>query len=391
MKGLAGFFLGIPVSQLITEETLASSFLDSGFSPIIIQKTSIERAQKIISSKFGEHLLDDASVYFILAYDAWPQKPPLHKRARHGVLDNQRTLKAIQKIKKNLNRLSQQNGLRVCLNASLNGAQAIEYVQQLGMNSLPLLKLAADIDESLKIPASALQSISSTRLRARLDIIEMSGRCCVRKTFLPSFSDYALRECEAREKLAPILSFVDKVIDSGANFFVTPLYKTPNLPGPNSLRLISINHARAAIGVMRGLYECGYASLDCNPNSIVYDEHGNPRVIDLEYIHRYENRPRSFETSYDIQGLPKDSKLPGAHIAGSFDQRWKLWIGVSYDDLIRQPIAVLRIKRLLFVVTRRFPRLMTVTVRDFIRMLRDFVIGVFYRYLLRKYPNYLGS
>jgi hypothetical protein len=390
MKGLAGFFLGLPVSQLITEKALAASFLDSGFTPIIIHKTSMERAQNIISSKFGEHLLDDASVYFILAYDAWPQKPLLHKQVRHGVLDNQRILKAIQKIGKNLNGLSQQNGHRACLNAGLNGVQAIEFVRRLGMNSLPLLKLANDIDESLKIPASALKSISSTRLRARLDVIECSGRSSVRKTFLPSFANYALRECEARENLAPILSFVDEVIDSGENFFVTPLYKVPNVPGPNSLRLVSISHARVAIDVMRGLYECGYASLDCNPHSIVYDFHGNPRVIDLEYIHRYETRPGSFEASYDIKGLPKDSKLPGAHIAGSFDQRWKPWIGVSYDDLMRQPISVLRTKRLLFVVTHRLPRLMTVTVRDFIRIIRDFTIGIFYRYLLRKYPNYLG-
>jgi hypothetical protein len=112
-------------------------------------------------------------------------------------------------------------------------------------------------------------------------------------------------------------------------------------------------------------------------------------VVDMEYVHRYESRSVSFETSYDIEGPPKGSDLPGAHIADSFDRRWKPWIGVTFNDLIVQPPAVLWAKRVMFVCTRRVPRLAVVMLRDGIRVLRDVIIGCIRRFVLRRYPEYL--
>jgi hypothetical protein len=390
MRGLAAFILALPDNRIITEVELATAFIDTGFTVIASRQLSIDQTCATLSLDFGATISRANHVHLIIAFDAWPRTPPVHKQLRYGSLDNERLLKAIQRVGKYFNCSRGWNSAPPCISASLNGTQAANIMKKSGMNITAVLQLARNIDESVNTPAVSVKQIASARLRARLDIVDIDGRRLVRKTFIPSFSEYGARECAVRDKLSPTLSFLDQILDSGTNYFVIPHYHVPCLPGPNSLRLVSVSHARSAIDVMTGFYESGFALLDCNPHSILYAENGEPRVIDLEYVHEYKTRPTSFEVSYDIQGPPKDSELPGAHIAGSFDQRWKPWIGLSFNDLNTQSVPILHVKRIIYVLTRRLPRLVWTIVRDSLRVFRDLIIGCARQYLFRRHPNFIS-
>lgn len=391
MRGLTAFVLVLPVGHSVTDNELANAFLDTGFTVLATRGLTDEQARSVLSSDCRVAITRAGQLHLIVAFDAWPQTPMTHKRLRHGSLDNQRTLKAIQRAGMRLGcsrRRIKKNHLPR-FGATLNGAQALETAKACGLDVPTLLASAKTIVDSVRVPDSVVQEIPSVRLRARLDIVAAAGCNVVRKTFLPSFAAYAGRESKARAVLAPTIAFVDPVLDAGQNYFTIPLYHAPELPGPNSLRLLPISHARTAIKVMREFYESGYALLDCNPHSILYATDGSPRVVDLEYVHKYEARPVRFEDSYDVKGPPKGSTLPGAHIADSFDRRWRPWIGLTFEDLMRRSVAVLRLKRAIFILTRRLPRLVSVTVRDGVRVLRDLMIGCVRQYLLRRHPDRL--
>ncbi len=388
MRGMAAFILDLPDGREVADEAVSDAFVDTGFSVLAIRGLTAAQAKLAMSSAWAEPAA--GSTRLIVAFDAWPRTPALAERLRHGPLDNQRTLKALRRVRKRLGCARRRGAGRAYLTVTVNSAQAVETARECGLQTAALESAATSIVESVSLPVPVVRQIASGYLRARLDVIEAGGRQVVRKTFLPSFAGYARREIEARARLAPILPFVDPVLEAGDNYFTIPLYRAPVLAGPNSLRLHPLAHARKAIEVMRGLYESGYAMLDCNSHSILYAPDGSARVVDMEYVHKYDIRPATFEESFDVAGPPVGSKFPGAHIADSFTRRWKPWIGVSFEDLMGRPAAVLFAKRVAFVLARRVPLLLSVSLRDGFRTLRDLTIGGVRGFLLHRHPDRLS-
>ena len=387
MRGMAAFILDLPDGREVADEVLSNAFVDTGFTILAIRGLTAAQARLAMSSAWAGPAA--GATRLIVGFDAWPRTASLSERLRHGLLDNQRTLKALRRVGKRLGCARRRRAGRAYLTVTVNGAQAMETARECGLQTADLETAAHSIVESVSPPVPVVRQIASGYLRARLDVVEAGGRQAVRKTFLPSFAEYARREIEARALLSPLLPFVDPVLETGANYFTIPLYMAPVLTGPNSLRLHPLAHARKAIEVMRGLYESGYAMLDCNSHSILYAPDGSARVVDMEYIHKYDVRPATFEESFDVAGPPAGSTFPGAHIADSFTRRWKPWIGVSFEDLMGRPAVVLFCKRAIFVLARRLPLLLSVSLRDGFRTLRDLTIGCVRAFLLRRYPDRL--
>lgn len=349
----------------VSDAQLAAALSDGGVVPLGHWRIDGDRTTAILGRSFA------AGSVVLLCFDPWPEPPRLRHRLSYHGLDNVRAIRVFKRLARTL-RLGKRDSVWVTRNST--AAHAV--LRQAGLDGRSIAAAVDAIVQAVELDHHALAPIASARLRARLDLVQLGGTTVVRKTYLPHVAEFARRECDGRRALAGRVPAVDGVVAQGANWFCLPVYRAPSLPGPNHWRLVPLDHARHAVAVARQLYEAGYAMLDCNPHAILYADDGTPRLVDLEYLHKYEVRPASFEDSWDITGPPAGCDVPGSHIAGSFTQRWRPWIGVTYDELMTAPPAVLARKRFFFVLRNRLPRLLFVVLRDGIRMLRDIALGM---------------
>jgi hypothetical protein len=116
---------------------------------------------------------------------------------------------------------------------------------------------------------------------------------------------------------------------------------------------MSVDVALQAIVALRQVYEAGYALVDASIDNLLIDRREGLKLIDFEFLHRYEQRPSSFAEGYDIAGCPRDfaGDLP---VGGSKNYRthWQPYIGLSLDSLLNDPAWLQTIKRTVYVAVR---------------------------------------
>ncbi len=286
----------------VTDAQVAAALSDGGVVPLGHWRIDSDRTAAILGRPFAE----DSIV--LLCFDPWPEPPLLRHRLSCRGVDNARAIRVFKRLVRGLHLRRRRNTLWVTRNSV-----AVHAVLRQADLDGPSIAAAVDaVVQAVRLSPPALAPIASARLRARLDLVQLDGMTAVRKTYLPHAAAFSRRECEGRRALAGGVPAIDGVLAEGDNWFCLPLYRAPKLPGPNDWRLVPLAHARRAVAVARQLYEAGYAMLDCNPHAILYAEDGTPRLVDLEYLHKYEVRPPSFEESWDIRGRPRAAVFPAA-------------------------------------------------------------------------------
>ena len=111
----------------------------------------------------------------------------------------------------------------------------------------------------------------------------------------------------AAEQFAPRDPHFLPLLAAGENYLVWPYVEDTLHFSPHHGRhgrLLPLRVAREAIAALRFVWEQGYALLDARPDNLLVDRNGQVYLIDLEFLHRYETRPASFDESYDIAGVP---------------------------------------------------------------------------------------
>ncbi|MGH6948226.1 MAG: hypothetical protein ACREDZ_12925 [Kiloniellales bacterium] len=308
---------------------------------------------------------------YALALDALPQRPAKRLAVRYRGLDNARLERAQRRLRRSLARAT---GARLLV--TRNAETAARLAEALLPEGARLLAEARQACERFATRPQGRLLAGSVGLRAALELVDGPAGPRVRKTAKPGFAGYLARELSARRELGGRLAAVDPALAGGEDFVELPLYRALPLPSLNGLRLLPVAHARAALGALEELYRAGYAHLDGNPGSLVYDAGGRPKLIDFEYLLRYDARPASFEEGYDIAGPPPDYDGPGAGIAASFTSRWQEWIGLDYEQIRRDPSWVQGLRRLGYRLTGRLPRLLSRPARDGLRWARDWILAL---------------
>lgn len=171
-----------------------------------------------------------------------------------------------------------------------------------------------------------LRAFPSKRRRAKVEIIAWQGGTAVKKTFKAGCERFCEREVFAIRHFAPLSSCLPELYDAGPNHLICRHYDDLLAEaGPEQRRRMLAGHAAELVAFLRLVHAEGYALIDFNPGSVILPREGGLKVVDFEFLQRYEGAPGPFSASYDVIGPPPgfagdvpQGKLGAATIARSW-------------------------------------------------------------------------
>ncbi|QJW35978.1 hypothetical protein [Cellulosimicrobium protaetiae] len=276
---------------------------------------------------------DPVVVVAALHHDPDPPGPDLQGRYPH--LTNAEVVVAKQRVRRAIEARTDGDGAFNPIHSSDNEEEAWEYLEVAVPDAVE--RIRADVDErraELRTDVSVLRTLSRGR-RARVEIVAGSDGPVVRKTFARGFLRFMEREVWAMRELSGLVDAVPPVLDSGPNWFTCPFYDDVlgPLDTPRSPRLVPLPVLRQMVVVLRRLHELGYDLVDAKPQNFVVDRALGLRIVDFEFMYRYEGDPPPLERSatfVDVApGFAPDRPVGDM----SYDKRWLPYTGM--------PLAVL--------------------------------------------------
>ncbi|MCU1692034.1 MAG: hypothetical protein JWM64_1125 [Frankiales bacterium] len=235
------------------------------------------------------------------------------------------------------------------LHSSDDAEDAWEYVE----TALPghADDLRAEVEErrrAYRTPSPVLQVLSTGR-RAKVELVPGPDGPVVRKTFTPGSARHLGRELEARVVLGD-LPAVPPVLGAGETWFTSPYYDDLLRPYREQGRLLPLAVVRQMVDVLREVHERGYDLLDAKPDNFLLDRHEGLKVVDFEFLHRYEGDPPPFPVSASFAGL-SEAEAEGVDVPVTdrdHDFRWRRWTGLPLSSLLEEQEPRQRLRRGLY-------------------------------------------
>ncbi len=297
----------------------------------------------------------------IVAYDTNPVAPTRRQRKKFPFLANAHLL-CKDKIRDAFNQGFSTQEHCNAIHSSDNAREAQDYLRVM----LPeaLAELPAQIEQlrgEFSTAEPVLANWTRAGRRAKIELVDWNGKLAVKKTFKPHQERFCQREVAALGALQPVVPQVPRLLESSDSSLTIPYYEHTLDYRRSSGKLLPLPVARQAIAALRNVYEAGYAVIDASIDNVLVDRREGLKLIDFEFAHRYEQKPASFEESYDMAGPPPgftgDQPIQGGN---SYDRNWRPYIGLSLRSLLADPVWLQHVKRTVYVITHahRFgPRL----------------------------------
>ncbi len=305
----------------------------------------------------GEPTCADSQIAMLVAaLSLNPSPPSAHQRAKYPNLDNGRIMAMLQPRFSDLH--AQRQAVDPRLAATANADDAVTYLQLLMPGPMDDLRARiVALRNAFRTPQPVLRDLSRRANRAKVELVEHEGQLAVRKTFRSSQSRFLEREVAGRSELRGIES-IPELLGHGDNWILTPFYDDTLRFQRNPNRLLPLSVAKASVRTAQELYRAGYFLLDFQPSNILVDRHHGLKVIDLEFLHRYEAVPDSFEQDFTLNGLPAEftGDLPLGKCR-TYATHWQPYVGLSLHSLLNDPVPVQHLKRLRYRLKRLTERI----------------------------------
>lgn len=304
----------------------------------------------------------------VVAYDTSPIAPTRRQRKKFPFLTNGRLL-CKDKIRDAFNHGLPPSEHCNTIHSSDNGREALDYLRLM----LPAAadELLAQIDQmrgGFHTQEPVLATWTRAGRRAKIELVERQRVLAVKKTFKPGYERFCEREVAALRDLHPVVPEVPRLLEASESSVTIPYYERASDYQRSSGKLLPLSIARQAIGALRKVYDAGYALIDASIDNILVDRTEGLKLIDFEFAHRYEHKPATFESAYDIAGPPSsftgDQPIQGGN---SYDRNWRPYIGLSLHSLLHDPTWLQHVKRATYYAlhAHRFvPRLLRHYVRQ---------------------------
>jgi len=296
----------------------------------------------------------------VVAYDSEPIPVSRSTRRRFPQLTNARLL-CKSKLRESFNQTLPPEMHVNALHSSDNGHEALEYLRVVMPADLAAIQAQiAHIRSSFATREPVLFQLSAFRRRAKTEVIRFGEQLAVKKTFKSHQRSYCQREAWAMSQLSRTVSAIPPLLASDGESVIYPYYDDVLKFRRSSGRLLPLAVAKQAIAALRQVYDAGYALIDAHPENVIVDRQHGLKLIDFEFLHEYENKPTTFEQSYDIAGCPENfsgSQPDGG--AKCYARHWRPYIGLSLHSLLHDPTWLQQTKRALYIVVslpRLFPR-----------------------------------
>ncbi len=311
----------------------------------------------------------------IVAYDMDPVKPSRRQKRKFPFLANARLL-CKDKIRDAFNQDRPPAEHCNTIHSSDNGREASDYLRAILPEAVD--DILADV-ERLRAGYRTDEPVVAIRTRAgrraKIEVVRRDGRLVVKKTFKPHQERFCQREAAALCELSARVPEVPPVLEREPSSLTIPYYDNVLDYERSSGKLLPLDVAKQAVAALDKVYDAGYAIVDASIDNILVDRHEGLKLIDFEFAHRYEQKPATFEQSYDVAGCPADfsgdQPIQGGN---SYRRNWQPYIGLSLDALRSDPAWLQHLKRTLYVVAhghRFLPR----RVRHYYRMLAAHLRG----------------
>lgn len=366
-KGLVVFFVQRKAVEYGLHARVLSEIESSGFS-ILAKKTlstlEVERLGRHVREgkvvRSPSCVIGDEPLIAVAAHDLIPVPPTPGMQRKYPGLDNARIL-VKRKIQHHLADCKADGALGDAVHSSNNHLEALAYLNAAMPNRLEaILNDAYRLERDFHSDGPVFGTLTKYGARAKVEVVDFHGERAVKKTFRPDRERYLHREIHALKLLGNELPEIPPIWDCGPNYLVLPYYEDMFQFDRESPGLVPIAVARQAIGVLRSLFDRGYAHLDFSFQNVVIDRNNGFKVIDFEFLHRYEERPATFEQSYDIVGPPVTFRgdVPRGR-PRTYEVMFEPHVGLTLEALLEGDPCTQKRLRAQYTLTKKWPEFLS--------------------------------
>ncbi|WP_336728070.1 hypothetical protein [Cellulosimicrobium cellulans] len=297
-------------------------------------------------------------VRMVVALHYAPEEPYDWLRERYPHLTNAETFEAKSEVRRLVEQRVAERDRFNPLHSSDNTAEAWEYLDVIAPDAVETVRAEAERRAAQHVaPPGTVRTLSVGR-RARVDVVAgTDGRLVVRKTFAPPFARFLDRELTALRELGGRVDAVPPLVAAGPDWFECPFYEDTlrRATAPSGERLLPLAVVRDMVEVLRELHGLGYDLVDAKPGNFVLDPAHGLKVVDFEFLHRYDDAMPPFARAVGLVG--PGPEFPGDVPVGEmgYDARWLAATGLPLDVLVDGSVVAQHLAR-----TRYRLRLLTV-------------------------------
>jgi len=331
-----------------------------GFSLVATRMLDATQSRRVAANVRGGNwgrgpwsLSGGPPVAVIVAFDSRPIRPTRRQRRRFPLLQNARLLEK-DDIRRALNAGYPPEQWCNGIHSADNGREALEYLR-LACPELEevAIRRVAELGCRASDGTKSLRDLTRYGRRASLAQIDYQGSPAVKKTFKPGLERFCRREALAMGQLSRSIRAVPPLLAASESSVIYPYYEDVLRYERSSGKLLPLGVARQAIKTLRAFFDAGYALVDASADNLLVDAEEGLKFFDFEFLYQYPQRPKDFEHSYDIVGVPPDfdGDVPTGG-AKRYATHWQPYTGLSLASLLHDPPWLQHVKRVGYQLLR---------------------------------------
>ncbi|ANU27621.1 hypothetical protein I858_011555 [Planococcus versutus] len=209
--------------------------------------------------------------------------------------------------------------------------EALDYMAAITPDLLTeVKKIIVEWDEAYRTPEKVIADVSEKKRRAKVEVIRYEGKKAVKKTYKAGKERFLNREKFVYGELSKECDFIPPLLSSGDNYIIIPYLKTNPLSESWHIKkqILKRKYKQEIFSINEFFYNKGYALIDFHPGNLLLTSEGL-KIIDFEFLYRYDNLPLKVTESFDLNGFPEDFTADRPY--GIFPkQRRNMWKKILY-------------------------------------------------------------
>lgn len=216
------------------------------------------------------------------------------------------------------------------IHSSDDEIEALDYINMVVPETMAYVRnTITEWDKAYVTKEKVYKDLSGNRRRAKVEVIEYQGKKAVKKTYQAGKERFLKREVYVYGELSKECEFIPKLLDSGDNYLIVPLLDTLRIAENKRVKKWMLKKYKEEIlGISRFFYEKGFALIDFHPGNILMTKEG-PRIIDFEFLYKYDHKPKTIDESFDFIGYP-DNFMADIPYGIDLKSRKDLWKKILY-------------------------------------------------------------
>lgn len=246
-------------------------------------------------------------VYILVCFDYHPK--PLSKKEKikyPNVKNKNILLKNSIRDKINFDHLPWEH--TNCIHAADDEVESWEYIKFVIPDEQENLKnTVKNIRAKFATHFPIIKTFDSNFTRAKIELIKYKNIEAIKKTFKDGRERFLKRELSFYREFAYRELLLPGLIDFGENYFISQYYRNvlEDLDIFERNKIIK-QYAHKIIDALKLFYDEGFAHINFTPKNIIITSKNEFKIIDFEFVYEYKIKPKTFNESYDIIGVPDD-------------------------------------------------------------------------------------